>query len=983
MSLSTPPVQKSSSRHGTAIHITSDRILAILAWVALLAFVLITVAPGLTGDHVFLGTEILNRFTPWNFTANTTDVTNSGIGDTIDSASPMAHLIVSLTESGTFPQWDPYNNGGTELGALPNAGILSPLSLAWWLLPAAAAPAGVKIAEILAIALGMHLLLRRQWGLPAFTAPLAALVFISSGFMVAWTNWPQTRVAALIPLLFWVTDRLVTRHQWFDVVPMGIVVASMLLGGFPAVTGYAIYAAIAYFVVRAIGTRTPVRMAAMSFLRSAVGVVIGIALSACQILPFAWFSTHYVDFAARSGSKGGHLPFKTLATSIVPDLLGLPDGTHSSWPIHFVEGFSYTGAAALILAAAAILVHPQVSFPRAVMPFFAGLTIVVSAAVYIGGPPLTVIQLLPGISTSPSGRLRVLIGFSAAVLTGLGSAAVYDSQGLRQQLRSWRTLSVWRIISAVFRSATALTMTIPVIVAVRQAVNPDELLYSEKWVLVTALFMAITLITVLFAWLIPSRATGFLTSIIILSVTVVPSIDVARTWWPLSDADTFYAKTSTHEFLDENLGQERYVSVGQAMLPGSSSFYQLRALNGHGFTTPAWNELLMSADPAFYLTPTYTALNPQNSTLSMRSPILDRLAVKYVVQSPELPLPGTADQSPASTGRYDLSSATTVSTGETFGSSLGIRITIVGSVGLTESPATLIATAVSDDGTELAQTTLKLSGIGAQKDIPLQLGDIAEDMRWHVDLKLIDSSATITLATDDTGALVAVPVRSEDSSLTTVHTGDSTILERTTALNRIRWANKSVVEANQAVRLDLLSDSDFPASTVVLEHESDTAPDSESTAEIAVHNVNTDTVAATITSTGPGWVVIADPMRGGGWTATLDGQPVELIDADNAIVTVHVDNAGTHELVLRYEAPLFRVGSIVSAVTLIGVISVSLIVLVRKLSRRRAGTTTRTGFVGLEQVAEGALDASVARDGQARPSVRHSAGTAEDHPDCP
>lgn len=158
-------------------------------------------------------------------------------------------LMAESGRQGTFALWDPYQAGGTEAGALPNSAMLSPLSLPWWLMSSDKAPAAVKLLEIAAVALGMQLLVRNRWRLPAFTAPLAALVFVSSGFMITWTNWPQTRVAALIPLLFWATDRLAIERRWIDIVPMALVTASLLLGGFPAVTAYAMYAAVAFFFV--------------------------------------------------------------------------------------------------------------------------------------------------------------------------------------------------------------------------------------------------------------------------------------------------------------------------------------------------------------------------------------------------------------------------------------------------------------------------------------------------------------------------------------------------------------------------------------------------------------------------------------------------------------------------------------------------------------------------------------------------------------
>jgi len=56
-----------------------------------------------------------------------------------------------------------------------------------------------------------------------------------------WTNWPQTRVAALIPALFWTVERLIQRRRPGDVALVAVVIGSMLFGGFPAVTGWALY----------------------------------------------------------------------------------------------------------------------------------------------------------------------------------------------------------------------------------------------------------------------------------------------------------------------------------------------------------------------------------------------------------------------------------------------------------------------------------------------------------------------------------------------------------------------------------------------------------------------------------------------------------------------------------------------------------------------------------------------------------------------
>lgn len=179
----------------------------IAAWAALAAFVVWTIGPALIGHGTFLNTGLLGRYTPWGETfQSTTASTNILNSDTIDTVAPQNSLLTRLAHEGVFGAWNPYVAGGAELGGVPDSGAWSPLALPWWILPLAAAPGWVKLLEIVVVTVGMSLLLRR-WGVPRAGWAIAALVYSSSGFMVAWSNWPQTRVAACIPLLFWAIDR--------------------------------------------------------------------------------------------------------------------------------------------------------------------------------------------------------------------------------------------------------------------------------------------------------------------------------------------------------------------------------------------------------------------------------------------------------------------------------------------------------------------------------------------------------------------------------------------------------------------------------------------------------------------------------------------------------------------------------------------------------------------------------------------------------
>ncbi len=201
-------------------------------------------------------------------------------------------------------------SGGGPLASVPDLGLLDPLSLPYLILPLWLAPAFVVLLSFIAAVGGTFLFLRLlRVSRPA--SMLAGLIFATSGFMVMWANWPQTRVAALIPALFWAIERLIQRVRLVDVVLVAVVLASMIFGGFPAVTG-----------LRP-STSSPGTSPSASILRhrfalstwvrttvalAALGVVLGVMVTAVQLLPFVHFYGT-ADLAYRTGDASDGLPF--------------------------------------------------------------------------------------------------------------------------------------------------------------------------------------------------------------------------------------------------------------------------------------------------------------------------------------------------------------------------------------------------------------------------------------------------------------------------------------------------------------------------------------------------------------------------------------------------------------------------------------------------------------------------------------------------
>ena len=71
---------------------------------------------------------------------------------------------------------------------------------------------------------------------------------------------------------------------------------------------------------------------------------------------------------------------------------------------------------------------------------------------------------------------------------------------------------------------------------------------------------------------------------------------------------------------------------------------------------------------------------------------------------------------------------------------------------------------------------------------------------------------------------------------------------------------------------------------------------------------------------GAGFLVVADALQSG-WTVEVDGRRAELMDADHAGVAVRVPE-GRHTVTLHYTPGGWRLGQVLSALTMLGLAGV-------------------------------------------------------------
>jgi hypothetical protein len=598
-------------------------------WFAALAGVLLV----LLHESLFLGKGLVPadgmlKLPPWNQAIRPS---NFLLADQYWTFLPTQEFV---HQQKSFPLWNPnICCGAPNLGAIQGA-LLFPIRLLFSPLDPFSA-SGPSAFLKLCLAGWFTMLYARLLGASRPAAFLTGLVFSLSGFMIVWLGHPHVNSAMWLPLLLYFMEKSF-RHGRGNAVAasalrdwggFAVAFAFMILGGHPPTSIHVTIVLAIYFLFRLMEHRHGQMFQRAGFLAGAVAV--GLLLAAPQILPFLEYHRQSSSALASASLErwSSHLTFPSLIHFLLPNALGNPALGFEDlpkllgWPgaDNYNERTGYVGILPLFIAACGITLR-RCKFAK----FFFSLAIGSMLVIY-GVPPFpTLMRALPVLCDVNETRLLLIVGFSVAVLAGLGWDELFS------RMRNRRRTLIVIVGYCVLVGAALLCFSL--------VAGPKlHTLDSSHWAFLRRqiLILAGGMIVAVFLALWPAHWNGWIPMVVCLSWTAGDLLCFATGYNPSIPRDLYYPRTPAIEWLQKDDSLFRIFGAGTMLTPNSAEIFGLSDARGCDFmAVRRYEELITGHAGEFFF-----YRNPVAFPKTFRL-----LNVKYLLSAKALPpSPGLVD----------------------------------------------------------------------------------------------------------------------------------------------------------------------------------------------------------------------------------------------------------------------------------------------------------------------------------------------------
>ena len=577
--------------------------------------VLVYLWPALVQGELLSPISMLYGSVPW--TAFVPDdvggYLNPLLSDVPSADYPWRWLVRDMLHDGAFPSWNPYVFGGIPLWSNPQTGLFSPFSLPLWILPLNYGIGVGAALKLWAAAFGTWLLVRelRLGFLPAL---LAGVCFAFSAINIVWlTHETLPAVAALLPWMLWLVERIYRGGRLGALLGLAVATAAGLGGGHPGMQVHLLAAVAAYAVLRAafLPRETPLGERLRPLGVAAGGLALGVLVMGVMLVPEALSSRDTVGTAARAQGRGTlpgtQMPITTIRTVLFPDWWGRPSGYEGPGPItelapglavpvNYNERTFYAGAVALLLGLVGLCTHGRW---RRKGPFV--VLAALGLAIPLHAPGLwQLITHLPAFDQIQNQRLHFVWAMGLSVLAAFGLQALLErpaGDGRRRLgiAAGALVLGVGALVGAG-PTARAVGDTATHFLTGREFQSDAVVaLTSVVWYLLFVLGVGIALLAAR-RW--PARRTWIAAGVVLLAA--VDMLHFAIDYQPMAPASkSIPPRTDAIAYLQRHRDEGRIVGLETALFNDWSLTYGLRDVRGYDPPQPStrFARLWRAAEP--------------------------------------------------------------------------------------------------------------------------------------------------------------------------------------------------------------------------------------------------------------------------------------------------------------------------------------------------------------------------------------------------
>jgi hypothetical protein len=534
---------------------------------------------------------------------------------------------------GEWPLFNPRVGAGEPFLANASAQHGHPLVLLSDLLPVHHAPGMLAASKVL-LCLVFSFVLLRRWGVGEPAALGGALAYGLSGFVFVQLGWVHAHSAAALPFLLYGVERAVAVGGQRDRVLLGVATAWTLLGGHPETIVYVLLAALVVGFER--WWSTSVGLPWPRPFERARPVVAAALLGGMLAAPFVAPLLLRVDGSLRatlnrvrvenirSGAQSdGDTRAERLdrfVRRVVPVVAPLALGSERFGPSwghasYFQEGTAFAGSAALFAALLGVVAVRRLEW----RPGERSAVVLAGLGLLFFTQPPGLVRLMVELpilkmSGSENRRMALLLCFGLAVL----AACAWDRLARRGASR-WRTGT----------GAAALLLVVGW--AYLAHGNPENPPGAERARL-AYLALQGTVVAALCGAVLAGLARGGARRRLVWAFPVLVAVELALFHAPLSPgmpASHYFPERPSIDFLRRNLGTHRMVGYDGAFTPAYPLVMGLADLRS---TSP-----LQPSAMVFATSPLRPSQFSPRITVADH-PLLDLLAVRYVVTAPEVEL---------------------------------------------------------------------------------------------------------------------------------------------------------------------------------------------------------------------------------------------------------------------------------------------------------------------------------------------------------